>query len=281
VYGNITDSLFHHYRFSNTTADENSSNSNATVMTGVNSPAGVNGNFLQGLSSLGQAIGMNDSQYLNVSIQGTQFRTIAFWFNGTRTGAIAGIASQRYNTTEVPGVYALYQDANGNLILSSWYGDGGSSDLLEPVSPSIKINNGKWQHIVLKIDGQIIKLFINNTMVANKTLTGTQVFGSTSNHTGDFHRLGMFCENQLCPYPYETSPAINVMFDDVRYYANNISDGNCQNGTVCSGGAVTDLYNLGFPDAIAPLVTINNPSNGSNFTQISQANSEAGKNLRH
>ena len=98
VSSNITDSLYHYYNFNNNSLQDQNTSNNATTFIGN----GVN--FVDGLPTLGRAIRLNDSAYLNGSVQETQFLTISFWINSTVTGVNGGgIISNGFNSSEKSG----------------------------------------------------------------------------------------------------------------------------------------------------------------------------------
>jgi len=147
---------------------------------GNNNTLTVNGNVTFDTGKVGLAAGFDGSSNLSVSMgnlpQGSQDRTISFWFKSSKIGAQVPM----YYGTPSGGELVLFYVASNTVIVSP-YGDG--------VYSSETVNDGNWHHILFETNNQTWLLYIDgvlkdsqyrNTSTNGTTLTiGTGPDGST------------------------------------------------------------------------------------------------------
>ena len=140
----LRDGLLAFYRLSNT------SDSSGRGNTLTN-----NGNVSFASGKIGNAAVFDGSNYLDVSMaslpQGSQDRTISFWFNSSNIGAQVPL----YYGNASGGELVLFYIGQNTVIVSP-YGDG--------VYSSETVNNGNWHHILFETNNQTWLLYIDGVL---------------------------------------------------------------------------------------------------------------------
>jgi hypothetical protein len=154
--------------------------SDTSDSSGNNNTLTTNGDVQFASGKIGDAAVFDGSSDLSVSMgnlpQGSQDRTISFWFKSSKTGAQVPM---HYGTPS-GGELVLFYVASNTVIVSP-YGDG--------VSSSDTVNDGNWHHILFETSNQTWLLYIDgvlkdsqyrNTSTNGTTLTiGNGPDGST------------------------------------------------------------------------------------------------------
>jgi hypothetical protein len=114
-----------------------------------------NGNVSFASGKIGNAAVFDGSNYFDIDMstlpQGSQDRTISFWFNSLKTSPQVPL----YYGTPSGGELVLFYIDSGSIVVSP-YGDG--------VYSSETLNDGNWHNILFKINNQSWILYVDGVL---------------------------------------------------------------------------------------------------------------------
>jgi hypothetical protein len=157
---------------------------------GLNRTLTNNGNVTFAPGKIGDAGVFDGSNYLDVSMaslpQGSQDRTISFWFNSLKTNPQVPLY---YGTPSSGELVLFYIDQN--TVIVSPYGDG--------VASSEQLSDGNWHHILFETNNQTWLLYIDGVLKDSQyrstSTNGTALTigsGSDGNVEGQIDAVGIW-----------------------------------------------------------------------------------------
>lgn len=179
-------------------ANDVSGNGHSAALTG--SPAPVPGR-------LGQALSFNGSNFADLGTSAfglSSAYTMSFWVNQTANGLVSYPTIMARNVYGYPFGYQLYGSGTTNKWRINTRTSGGTVNLV----PASTVSKNQWYHVAIVQNGSARSVYVNGTLAASDTLTGTISWPAGSNWI-----IGKATAN--------TSAADGIVgaIDDVRVYS--------------------------------------------------------------